>query len=36
MAQRDWLRMQSYLKRIPDLFERMRKMEAKLFPEANE
>jgi len=35
MAQRDWLRMQSYLKRLPDLFERMRKMEAKLHPEAD-
>ena len=30
MAQRDWLRMQSYLKRLPDLFQRMRNMEEKL------
>ena len=36
MAQRDWLRMQSYLKRLPDLFERMGKIEAKLFPEAKD
>ncbi len=35
MAQRDWLRMQSHLKRLPDLFERMRKIEEKLFPEAD-
>jgi UDP-3-O-[3-hydroxymyristoyl] glucosamine N-acyltransferase len=35
MAQRDWLRMQSYLRRLPDLFERMRRMEAKLFPKAD-
>ncbi len=33
MAHRDWLRMQSYLKRLPDLFERMRNMEAKLLSE---
>lgn len=32
MAQRDWLRMQSLLRKLPDLFERMRKIEAKLFP----
>lgn len=35
MAQRDWLRMQSYLRRLPDLFEKMRRIEAKLLPKAD-
>jgi len=36
MAQRDWLRMQAYLKRLPDLFERMRNVEARLSPEGED
>lgn len=35
MGQRDWLRMQSYLRRLPDLFDRMRRIEASLFPKAD-
>lgn len=30
MAHRDWLKLQGYLRRLPDLFERVRKMESKL------
>ena len=30
MAHRDWLKMQGYLRRLPDLFERVRKMESRL------
>jgi UDP-3-O-[3-hydroxymyristoyl] glucosamine N-acyltransferase len=36
LAHRDWLKMQSYLRRLPDLFERVRKMEAKLSSEGED
>jgi UDP-3-O-[3-hydroxymyristoyl] glucosamine N-acyltransferase len=35
MGQRDWLKMQTYLRRLPDLFERIRRIEASLFPKAD-
>jgi UDP-3-O-[3-hydroxymyristoyl] glucosamine N-acyltransferase len=35
MAHRDWLKLQARLRRLPELFERLRKIEERLFPEAD-
>jgi UDP-3-O-[3-hydroxymyristoyl] glucosamine N-acyltransferase len=35
MPHREWLRIQSYIKRLPDLFRRLGEIEKKLTPEEN-